>query len=44
VLTDNGGEFRSADFRTTLDQPGVRPTLIRAGRPQINGHVEALHG
>jgi transposase len=43
VLSDNGGEFRSNDFRTTLDQLGVRHTLIRAGRPQTNGHVEALH-
>ena len=43
VLTDNGGEFRSGDFRDTLDQLGVRHTLIRAGRPQTNGAVEALH-
>jgi transposase InsO family protein len=43
MLSDNGGEFRSADFRTTLEQLGVRHTLIRAGRPQTNGAVEALH-
>jgi len=43
VLTDNGGEFRSSDCRSTLDQLGVRHTLIRAGRPQTNGAVEALH-
>jgi transposase InsO family protein len=43
VLTDNGGEFRSGDFRSTLAELGVRHTLIRAGRPQTNGHVEALH-
>lgn len=43
VLTDNGGEFRSADFRSTLGELGVRHTLIRAGRPQTNGTVEALH-
>jgi transposase InsO family protein len=43
VLTDNGGEFRSNDFRSTLNQLGVRHTLIRAGRPQTNGAVEALH-
>jgi transposase InsO family protein len=43
VLTDNGGEFRSTDFRTTLDSLGVRHTLIRAGRPQTNGAVEAFH-
>jgi transposase InsO family protein len=43
VLTDNGGEFRSSDFRDTLDELAVRHTLIRAGRPQTNGAVEALH-
>jgi transposase InsO family protein len=43
VLSDNGGEFRSRDFRQTLDELGTRQTLIRAGRPQTNGHVEALH-
>ena len=43
ILSDNGGEFRSNDFRATLDQLGVRHTLIRAGRPQTNGAVEALH-
>jgi transposase InsO family protein len=43
VLTDNGGEFRSNDFRATLQRLGARHTLIRAGRPQTNGHVEALH-
>ena len=30
-------------FRSTLDQLGARHTLIRAGRPQTNGAVEALH-
>jgi transposase InsO family protein len=43
ALTDNGGEFRSNDFRGTLDQLGARHTLICAGRPQTNGAVEALH-
>jgi transposase InsO family protein len=43
VLTDNGGEFRSLDFRTALGELGARHTLIRAGRPQTNGAVEALH-
>jgi len=43
VLTDNGGEFRSTDFRATLEQLSARHTLIRAGRPQTNGAVEALH-
>jgi transposase InsO family protein len=43
MLTDNGGEFRSHHFRGTLAQLGARHTLIRAGRPQTNGAVEALH-
>jgi transposase InsO family protein len=43
VLTDNGGEFRSAAFRATLDQLRACHTYIRAGRPQTNGAVEALH-
>ncbi len=43
MLTDNGGEFRSQAFRSTLDRLGTRHTLIKAGRPQSNGHVEALH-
>jgi transposase InsO family protein len=43
VLSDNGGEFRSSDFRDTVAELGVRHTLIRAGRPQTNGAVEALH-
>src|SRR5262245_54397794 len=43
VLTDNGGEFRSHEFRGTLSRLGARHTFIRAGRPQTNGHVEALH-
>lgn len=43
ILSDNGGEFRSTDFRQTLDELGVPHTRIRAGRPQTNGAVEALH-
>jgi transposase len=34
MLSDNGGEFRSNDFRQTLDALAVRHTLTRAGRPQ----------
>ena len=40
---DNGGEFRSNDFRRTLTSLNTKHTFIRAGRPQTNGHVEALH-
>jgi Integrase core domain/Homeodomain-like domain len=43
VLSDNGGEFRSTEFRHALDELGARHTLIRAGRPQTNGAVEAFH-
>ena len=40
---DNGGEFRSQAVRSTLDRLNARHTLIKAGRPRSNGHVEALH-
>ena len=43
VLTDNGGEFRAKTFAETLAELGARHTFIRAGRPQTNGAVEALH-
>jgi transposase len=42
VLTDNGNEFK-ARFPATVERLGVRHTRIHAGRPQTNGHVEALH-
>jgi transposase InsO family protein len=37
VMSDNASEFRSATFGQTIAQLGVRPTFIRAGRPQTNG-------
>jgi transposase InsO family protein len=43
VLSDNGSEFRSNDFTSTLQRLGARHTRIHAGRPQTNGNVEALH-
>jgi len=43
VLTDNGGEFRSNEFRKAIAKLEARHTFIRAGRPQTNRHVEALH-
>jgi transposase InsO family protein len=43
MLSDNGGEFRSSEFKDALEQLGIRHTLIRASRPQTNGAVEALH-
>jgi transposase InsO family protein len=42
VLCDNGNEFRGEHFRETTKQLGTRITHIHAGRPQTNGHVEAL--
>lgn len=41
-LSDNGNEFKG-DFSTTLVALEARHTRIRAGRPQTNGNVEALH-
>jgi transposase InsO family protein len=43
VLSDNGQEWRSERVRRTLERYGSRASRIRAGRPQTNGHVEALH-
>lgn len=43
VLTDNGMEFRAERFRRAIAVHGIHITRIRAGRPQTNGHVEALH-
>jgi len=43
VLCDNGNEYRGEHFRRTLTRLGARITHIHAGRPQTNGHVEALH-
>jgi transposase InsO family protein len=42
VLSDNGSEFKG-DFSHTLERLGTRQSRIKAGRPQTNGHVEALH-
>jgi transposase InsO family protein len=43
ALTDNGQEWRSERVTHTLDRHHARVSRIRAGRPQSNGHVEALH-
>src|SRR5206468_1311389 len=38
-----GWSFRAERFRRAIAVHGVRINRIRAGRPQSNGHVEALH-
>jgi transposase InsO family protein len=43
VLCDNGNEYRGERFHQTLERLGAQITHIHAGRPQTNGHVEALH-
>ncbi len=43
MLTDNGTEFRAERFRRGVAVHSVRLSRIRAGRPQSNGAVEALH-
>jgi transposase InsO family protein len=43
VLCDNGNEFRGEAFKQTIERLGARITHIKSGRPQTNGHVEALH-
>ena len=42
LLSDNGNEFKG-DFTTTIERLKIDHTRIRAGRPQTNGNVEALH-
>jgi transposase InsO family protein len=42
LLSDNGNEFKGT-FNITVSQLNARQTRIRAGRPQTNGNVEALH-
>jgi transposase InsO family protein len=42
VLTDNGSEFRSSEFGTTVRDLGATQTFIRPGRPTTNGAVERV--
>ncbi|HEY7892959.1 MAG TPA: integrase core domain-containing protein, partial [Solirubrobacteraceae bacterium] len=42
LLSDNGNEFKG-DFNKTTVALKAGHTRIHAGRPQTNGHVEALH-
>ncbi len=42
VLSDNGSEFRSAEFGRTVADLGARQTFIRPGRPATNGAVERV--
>lgn len=42
VLSDNGNEFKG-HLNTTTSALKASHTRIHAGRPQTNGHVEALH-
>ena len=43
VLCDNGNEFKGEPFQQTIGTLKARITHIKSGRPQTNGHVEALH-
>jgi transposase InsO family protein len=43
ILSDNGNEFRGHQFPETITRLSARHSRIHAGRPQTNGHVEALH-
>jgi hypothetical protein len=42
LLSDDGNKFKR-DFSITLSQLAAHHTRIRAGQPQTNGNVEALH-
>jgi transposase InsO family protein len=43
MLSDNGNEFKGQAFQNTPKRLEAAHTRIHAGRPQTNGHVEALH-
>jgi len=43
VLADNGNEFKGPYFHSVIERLKASVTHIHAGRPQTNGHVEALH-
>jgi len=42
VCSDNGSEFRSAEFERAIARLNARHVFIRAGRPQSNGCVERV--
>lgn len=42
VSTDNGSEFRSGEFRSSVASSGAHHRFIHAGRPQSNGAVERV--
>jgi transposase InsO family protein len=42
ATTDNGSEFRSSEFATTMRSLGATHRFIHAGRPQSNGCVERV--
>lgn len=44
VMNDNASEFRSKEFRGTLQRLAARQVFIHAGRPQTNGCVERVQG
>lgn len=43
-MNDNASEYRSSQFRDTIQGLGARQTFIHAGRPQTNGCVERVQG
>jgi hypothetical protein len=40
VISDQGGEFISANFRNTCERFGIRHSILPAYGPQLNGTVE----
>jgi len=43
ILTDNGSEFTSDDFKAALERYGIASKKMTPGHPQSNGKVERLN-
>jgi hypothetical protein len=43
LITDNGSQFLSGDFKELMMLLEMRHTLIRPGHPQSNGKLERFH-
>lgn len=43
IVNDNGSQYLSNEFRSTLRDQEVVPSRIRVGHPPSNGKIERFH-